>query len=397
MRSWLTKFGVACGTISLALAAGDSGAPSGKPAIVLVDDSDLARWQSWAKILGWLVIAPTVSPNTAIDARVEALVRTAREAIQNGSADRARIYLAGSGESAAAVFYTISRQPDPWAAGLALGGSPQAAIDTGRLYAADFTNVPLLWAGATQEDEQLASKLADAGLNLEWRSAEKLPVASVFDWLAGHTREDFPKVIDCETPSATFSRCYWIQLTKLDGAERNDVLASSRIAPAIKPALDLGGYGYKIDDPGPGILISFLPGKYNGPLKMGDRIVELDGRPIADAHRYNELMAAFKEERQIAVMVERGKERVRLETTVILPKRASEVTARVQAKFDSEAREVEILSRTVTAMQVTIPAQWTPAVLTWNGVPLEKLEGPQGERCFELRVEKELESSRPCP
>jgi hypothetical protein len=397
LRSWLTKFGVACGTISLAVAAGESGAASGKPAIVLVDNADLARWQSWAKTLGWLVIAPTVGPNTPIDGRVEALETAAREAIENGSADHARIYLAGSGEGAAAVFYTISRQPDPWAAGLALGGSPQAAIDTGRLYAGNFTNVPLLWAGTTQQDQQLAGELADAGLNLEWRSAEKLPVASVLDWLGGHTREDFPKTIDCETPSATFSRCYWIRLTKLDGAERNDVLASSRITPAIKPALDLGPYGYKIDDPGPGILISFLPEKYNGPLKMGDRIVQLDGRQIADARGYNKLMGAFKDERPIAVMIERRKERVRLETSVILPRRAPEATARVHAKFDSAAKEVQILSRTVAEMQVTIPPQWTPGVLTWNGVPLEKLEAAQAERCFELRVEKELESSRPCP
>jgi hypothetical protein len=398
LKSWLTGFGAACGTISIfAYAISAPAAPSAKPAIVLADPADLAQWQKWAEPVGWQVIAPKFPPNTAIDGRVQAVETAAREAVEQGAADRAHIYLAGRGDAAAAVFYTVSREPDLWAAAVALGGSPQVAIDTGRLYTANFTNVPLLWISANPQDQQVASKLAGMGMHLEWRGADQLSPANVFDWLGSHARQEFPPAIDCETASNTFSRCYWIRLTKLDAAARNDALASSRIEPSIKPALDLGGFGYKIDDPGPGVLISFLPPKYSGPLKMGDRIVEIEGRPIADARAYNELMAEYKEEHPAAIMLQRGKERIRLETSVVLPKRLPELTARVQASFDSQAREIQIVSRTVAGMQVTVPAQWTPVTLAWNGVALEKLKPSEGEpRCFLLQIDKELENIGPC-
>jgi hypothetical protein len=51
----------------------------------------------------------------------------------------------------------------------------------------------------------------------------------------------------------------------------------------------------------------------------------------------------------------------------------------------------------VTEMQVTIPPRWTPSVLNWNGVPLEKLEASQAPRCYILRIDKELENLFPCP
>ena len=72
-------------------------------------------------------------------------------------------------------------------------------------------------------------------------------------------------------------------MTKFDASERNDVLASTRIAGGAGAALDLGGFGFKTDEPGPGVLVTSLPEKYTGPLKMGDRLVALDGKPIENA------------------------------------------------------------------------------------------------------------------
>ena len=76
-------------------------------------------------------------------------------------------------------------------------------------------------------------------------------------------------------------------------------------------ALNLGGFGFNPAEPGPGVVVRFLAEKYSGPLKMGDRIVALDGREIPDAQHYVELMAKISEERPATVLVERGKERVR--------------------------------------------------------------------------------------
>ena len=369
-------------------------APPKPPAIALLDSGDLGQWQTWTKDAGWRVIAPAVEANSPIDTRVQALDKTVREAIQSGAVDAARVYLAGRGAASAAVFYTISRVPDLWAAALALGGSAQPAIDSDRLYAANFSQVPVLWMSSDAKERPVADALQAAGIKLEFRPAESVTVAATLEWLAQHTRPEYPSRIDCETNSPTFASCYWIGLTKFDAGESNAVLPSTHVAPANQAGLDLGGFGFKTDDPGPGVLVTFLPEKYNGPLKMSDRLIALDGRDLPDARRYVELMAQVTEERAAVVTVQRGKERIRVETRIVLPRRAPLVTARVQAEFEPEMKQVLIVSRTVTEMRVTVPPQWVPAVLNWNGVPLVNVEQAG---CRLLTMEKAIPKAGPCP
>jgi predicted esterase len=390
LRNWLRKSVLAWSTISLLAQP----APPGKPAIALIDSSDAAQWRIWAGEAGWQVITPAAAANANMDTRVQALETAVAEAVQRGGIDANRIYLAGSGGAAAAVFYAIARVPDLWAAGVALGGSPQAAIDSDRLYAANFSNVPVLWISGNAADQTLAKRLQAAKMNLEWRNADQIPMSSVFEWLAAHARPEYPEAVDCETSSPAFAHCYWIQMTKFDAAERNDVLPSSHLEPAIVAALDLGGFGFKIDAPGPGVFVATLPEKYRGPLRVGDRLVELNGRDLADARQYVAMMAQIKEESPAAVMVLRGKDRIRIETNIVLPKRSASITARVQAKYDGAGHEIQILSRAVTGMRLTIPPPWSAATLNWNGVPLEMAE-PTG--CLLLSITKELENAAPCP
>jgi len=378
-------------------ARAQGGAPSGPaaktPAIALIDASDAAQWQAWTKDLGWRVITPAAS-EANIDLRVQALATAVQNAIRDSSVDPARIYLAGRGDAAAAVFYTISRVPDLWAAGLALGGSPQPAIDSDRIFTANFTNVPVLWVGGGAGDQALAGKLQAAKLNVEWLSPASATNTAVFDWLAKHRRDDFPAEIDCETNSPTFAHCYWIQLTKFDVNERNDVLPSTRLAAASSAALDLGGFGFKTDDPGPGVLVTFLPEKYSGPLKMGDRIVALDGKPIENARQYGETMAKITDEKPAVATVQRGKERVRMETRIVLPRREMVVSARVEAQYVPDDKDIQIVSRTVKELRVTIPPHWAQGGrLYWNGLTLEKIDTPG---CILLSVEKELLHAAPC-
>jgi hypothetical protein len=364
------------------------------PAIALVDAADLPQWQMWCKEVGWQTLVPSAAADATADGRGAAHTPRGGEAVAHGSVDPARIYLAGRGEASAGVFFAVSRVPDLWAAAVALGGSPQAAIDSDLLFAANFTNVPVLWISPAAGDQALAMKLESAGVPIEWRLREQVQMPTVFEWLAQHSRDPHPPAIDCETNSPAFAGCYWIRMTKFDAGERNDVLPSSRMAPTPIAALDLGGFGYQADDAGPGVLVTFLPEKYSGPLKKGDRIVEFEGRELANARQYRDLMAQVKEDRQVAVMVQRGKQRLRLETAVVLPKRALAVTARVQAKYAPEEKEIQIVSRTVTEMQVMVPAQWVPAVINWNGVVMEKLEAPG---CRLLWMEKALENVKACP
>jgi hypothetical protein len=390
-RSWPSAFATACAIISaLPLGAQTPPAPSSPtPAIAVVDPSDAPQWQTWVKELGWKVVSGAAADNP--DVRALALAAAVREAITNG-ADPARVYLAGRGAASAAVFYALSRLPDVFAAAVAVEGSPQPAIDTGRLYAANFRNAPVLWITKDPADAKHFQVL-----NITWKSAAGLAPPAVLDWLAQHRREAFPSEIDCETNSPQFARCFWIEMTKFDPAERNDVLASTRVEPTVTPALDLGGFGYKPDEPGPGILVSYLPEKYNGPLKLNDRIMAVDGRPIETPQRYLEMMAKYTESHPAVVTVQRGKDRVRLETFVVVPKREAGVTARVQGQWIPADREIQIISRTVKEMKVNIPAEWADSGnasrLLWNGLALEKIERPG---CVLLTVEKELLRAGKC-
>jgi hypothetical protein len=387
-RNWRNAFARVCG-ISLALAAAAS---AQTPAIALVDPADAPQWQAWSKEAGWRIIAPPADAKE-IDARVLSLAAAVRDAIKTG-ADPARIYLAGRGAASAAVFYTISRVPDLWAAGIAIEGSPQSAVESDRLFAANFNTVPVLWASKGEGDEALAQKLKGSGINVEWRTSSAVSPATAFEWLGRHKRDPFPAEIDCETNSPQFASCYWIQMTKFDAAERNDVLPSTRIWGEQHAALDLGGFGFKKDEPGPGVLVSFLPAKYQGPLKMGDRILQLDGKPIDNAKAYVDMLAKFTESKPVVTTVQRGKDRIRVETTVLLPRREATVTARVQGKFDATDREIQIVSRTIKEMKVMIPPEWAQdSHLLWNGLALEKIEAPG---CWLLTVDKELLHAARC-
>jgi predicted esterase len=381
-------------TVLLGAAAAAQPSPKKAPAVALLDAADAAEWRKWTGELGWQVVSWPAPADANIDVRVLNLASAVEAAVKSGDVDGARVYLAGRGDAAAAVWYAISRVPDLWAAGAALGGSPKAAVDTGRIFAANFTNVPMLWV-SDAPGEELARKLKAAGLNLEWRPAATAGSASsVFEWLGQHRREPFPLSIDCETNSPTFAHCYWIQMTKFDPTERNDVLPSTRIPGGNGAGLDLGGFSFKLDDGGPGVLVSSLPPKYSGQLKMGDRIVALDGREIANARQYQDLMEKVTEEKLAVATVQRGKERIRMETRIIIPRRDPAVSARVEAQYLADDHEVQIVSRTVTEMRVTVAPEWPPAKLLWNGLTLENLKEPG---CWMLTMQKELLNAARCP
>jgi predicted esterase len=394
LRNWLAKFALACATISLlAGAAAAQTAAAKHPAIALADPAEAEQWQILVKALDWQVITPSADPKAGIDARVQALAAAVNDAVQKSDADPAHIYLAGRSDAAAVVFYAISRLPDLFAAGVALGGSPMPAINSDRIFAANFTNTPVLWVSAAPDAGKLAAKLKTAGMNLEWRPAAGLTNGAVLDWMNRHARDEFPSSIDCETNSPTFGRCFWIQMTRFDANERNDVLPSTRVAGASGASLDLGEFTYNLEDPGPGVLVSTLLPKYSGPLKVGDRIVELDGKPLENAAQFADLMARKTREDRAIAMVQRGKERIRMETRVILPRKELIVTARVQGTYTPGEKRIEIISRTVTEMRVTVPEHWLPADIFWNGL---SLEGATKAGCVLLTVDKEILHAAAC-
>jgi hypothetical protein len=297
---------------------------------------------------GWKLLTPSLGTPLK---EIEALVR-------NSGADPDRVYLAGEGSSAWSVAFAVSRIPDLWAAGVMFGGEPRAAIETNRLFSVNTSMVPLLWVsdGTLKPPSELSS--------VEVRQVD-LP--EVFEWLAGKSRKPYPPKVDCETGSLQFARCYWAEITKLDPTMRNAVLPLTRLQPGSGAHLALGAFGYRVTDPGPGVLVGYLSEGYQGPLKLNDRIVAVGGKPIQDARQYRELMDQLTDERPTSAMVLRGKERTRIETRIVLPKREELTTGRIQAEFLLDAREVMVITRGVGGFRLHLPPQWIPARITWNG------------------------------
>lgn len=355
------------------------------PLLVFLTTGDAwKQWQSQLAERGWsLVVTPLTSPNDTSARAIQAILQDFRK---RSKTDATRSYLASAPEATAAVFYLASRVPDLWAAALAVQGNPKPAIDSGRLFAANTQLVPVLWI-STLENQALKA----AGYNLERPSQATSTLKEALDWLAGHQRDPFPPKIDCESGTQEFARCYWAEMTQLDPARRNDVLPSSRVPPGSGASLALGGFGFDPTLPGPGLVIGWLPQNYNGSLKLEDRLVAIAGKEIRDARHYLEFMDQAREEKAVAVMIQRGKQRLRIDTRIVLPKPEEKVSARLQAEFLSDTRELLIISRGVAQLRLTLPPYWVPCPISWNGLAAGKADSPG---CWTLT---EGGGARPCP
>ena len=97
--------------------------------------------------------------------------------------------------------------------------------------------------------------------------------------------------------------------------------------------------------------------------------------------------------RNAVVMVRRGKDRIRIETRIVVPRREPVITARVKAEYMPDYHQIVLISRAITEMRVTIPAEWLPADLLWNGLTIENVKAAG---CYTLKLEKELLHAGPC-
>jgi len=122
-------------------------------------------------------------------------------------------------------------------------------------------------------------------------------------------------------------------------------------------------------------------GEVQGTAPTGRPHVELAGKEIRDGRQYAETMDQTTEEKPVAIMLERAKERRRVETRIVVPKRAELVTVRVQAQFLADSRELLVITRGVTELRVTLPDYWVPCPINWNGIRLGKPTAP-GAGCW---------------
>lgn len=362
-------------------------------------DKPALEWKNWAQIAAtrkWHLAAPAVSavgdPGIKVLEAILAALRARPEL------DKAPVYLAGAGGSAAMALYAAARASYLFSSAVAIGGSAKPAIESDRLFGGNTTNLPIAWALTPEEksaSRELLYRLNIGGYRIE--VLESPTIQQLLDFLAKGVYTPYPTSVDCETGNPSMARCYWITPVEFDPALRNDALRSTRINPDTSASLDFGGFGYSADKPGPGVIVEWLPPKYSGPLQLNDRIVALSGTPIADPKHYLELLTQVADERPVSVTVERGtgknKERMRITTRYLLRKREEVLTARVQAQYQPDAKEITIVSRTVSTLQLTIPPQWTPVSVNWNGVTVAS---PQTPGCYLVSLQNPG-AGRPCP
>jgi hypothetical protein len=381
------------------LQSGDQDVPAVLFVLPAQPDKPQTEWERWNQVAAtkkWGLVMPlSTAPG---DAGLRLLGQIVTEARKRHSWSKPAMYLVGSGPLSPTVFYIASRAPHLFSAAVAIGGSPKPAMDTDRLFAGNTELVPVAWAVTPEEkaaESAAYQRLITSRYNL--KVLESPTIQQTIDFLAGHPYQPYPPKIDCETGNPVMSRCYWITPTQFDPSLRNDALPSTKIAPDSSASLDFGGFGFQPNNPGPGVLVEWLPPDYKGPLQLKDRITHLSGKAVADPKHYAELMSQVTEEKPVAVTIERGtgkaKERIRLVTRYQLRKREEVITARVQAFYNASAKEVAIASRTVAELRLTVPPQWVPVTVNWNGVPVATVENPG---CYLLSL-KEPGSSRSCP
>jgi hypothetical protein len=183
-----------------------------------------------------------------------------------------------------------------------------------------------------------------------------------------------------------------VEVTQFDPKKRNDVLPSTRVRPGTGASLDLGGFGYDPKAPGPGLLVAWLPDNYKGPLKLNDRILAVSGREIANSRDYMEFIDTVPDAKQTSVMVQRGQDKIRLETRIILPVREQNITARVQAEYIPAQKEIMLITRSVAGIKVKVPESWQVARILWNGSELTVAK----PGCLLLTDREGEATSQPC-
>lgn len=363
-------------------------APASEPAPLLVflhGEEKASRetlgkyFQQWEPVVaahGWHLVLPWTEGHFAFHS--EEGMRTVRlileDFLRRHRVDPRRVYLAGHGDGAPGVFSAISRMPDVWSAALAIGGDANLAIATNRIYAGNAASIPLRWLYEGDREPVLRGairRMEYAGLRGRFEAASEFRTEEAVEWLRQHTSPALPTSVDFETGSLEFRRSHWVEITEFDFAQRNDVLASTRVDPGTGAFLRLGGFGYDPEGKGPGVPVKWLPPNYKGPLMIDDCIVSIAGKMVQDAAHYGEMMEAQRESRDVGVILRRNGKNIRIESRIVIPQREESETARILAEYLADAGEIVVVSRGVKSAKLRIPEAWAPARISWNGTDLQ--------------------------
>ena len=268
------------------------------------------------------------------EAQVENILSLIDRVKRQYNVDESRIYLTGTSDGGTGTFYLAMKEPTVFASFLPLIGNPgvlaNAAVQAdGQLYVSNLVNRPFFVVNGFNDPKYPAARIAPyleqldaAGVSLtfrpqavgghdtSWWASERGPFET---FVHDHPRQPHPPLLSWETERVDrHNRIQWLVVDAL-GARPSDVplLDVNTFSERFEP--DFGIRGDSRKEKGTRIVqvIAGSDAELMG-LKVGDRIVEIDDRPVADLAA---ILAAFERATggKIDVTVERvgGREDLR--------------------------------------------------------------------------------------
>jgi predicted esterase len=248
--------------------------------------------------------------------------------------DESQIYLTGTSDGGTGAYYLAMREPTLWSSVLPLIGhlgvlaNPATGAD-GELFVSNLVNRPFFVVNGVRDPLYPAARMVpyveamqtagvtvifrpqpNGGHDTSWWDAER---ALYERFVHDHPRPPHPSLLSWETERTDrANRIQWLVVDEL-GARPSDVALADTNTVAERQEPDFGVRGDSRKEQGTRI-VQVVPDTDAARmgLKVGDRILEIDGRAIADMAG---IMAAFAKNTgpRIAFVVERGQERVALD------------------------------------------------------------------------------------
>ena len=247
--------------------------------------------------------------------------------------DESQIYLTGTSDGATGAFFLAMREPTPWSSVLPLIGhlavlaNPSTGAD-GDLFVSNLVNRPFFIVNGVRDPLYPVARVAPyietldtAGVSLTfhpqatgghdtswWESERPAYEAFVHD----HPRVPHPPLLSWTTERTDrYNRIQWLVIDELGGRGSDATLADvNTVAERYDP--DFGVRGDSRKEQGTRI-VQVIPETEAAAmgLMVGDKILEIDGRPIA---ALPDILAAFERNTgpTITVVVDRGGQRLAL-------------------------------------------------------------------------------------
>lgn len=323
--------------------------------------------------------------------------------------DESRIYLTGTSDGGTGTYYLAMREPTLWSSYLPLIGhlgvlaNPSTGAD-GELFVSNLVNKPFFVVNGMNDPLYPAARVAPylealqtAGVSLvfrpqvsgghdtSWWEAERgLYERFVHD----HPRVAQPALLSWETERTDrYNRIHWLVIDTL-GARPSDVALADTNTVSERRDPDFGVRGDAKKDNGTRVVevVAGTDAATMG-IRPGDRILDIDGRPVADMQA---IMAAFAQNTgpRIAFVVQRGSERLSL-SGPFPPSPGTGTERRIFARRQASGRvdvmrrgnTFEARTRGVTAFTLLLSPDVVdfarPVVVTVNGRPVHDAVVPR--------------------